>query len=377
MGLETIATLAAVTSAGVGIAGAAGAFNPDMPAPPNFGAMTRDAMAAELEFLPQKVSLREQFDPEIAALRSRIDWDRFFGRPASSQQRTRTVQRQVEKFVPVLDPQSQVDQIHFGTPLRYRYERQLVTEPVEETYTENVAAAPGLLDLAERAQPRISALERVARDQSLKDVRELGPQAFAALRAYDPASTAILDRLAADAQGDLDLGYALGPSLTREVQQAVRAGQADRGLGYGTTDVFTEAMQLGSEAERRRRERQQFASSVASQRAAIYGDPFIQVLGRSSGRTAPPQSYLLPESSMVSPGVNPAAYQSGLAGYSAQNAANIAGHNTQQGYLGSLMRGATTVDWGSLFGNQGRGGTFDNGLSWFTSPKGGGIGGLP
>jgi hypothetical protein len=347
--------LAAATSAGTGLASAAGAFSPGMPGMPDYGRMSRDAQEAELELLPRRVEARQRYDPVIAALQNIISEQSFFGAPAGQREESYTDYEKRTRRVPVnYGPQDEAYYRSYGVypmhagPVGYTTEEYTV--PVTKTRMVDVPATPGLIDLAERAQPRLSALQRVEREQALADVEGLGPRAMGAMRGYDPTLTGLLDRLGADAEEDLEAGYSLGPGLKREVEQAVRRAQADRGLGYGTTDVFTEAMNIGQAAEARRRERQQFASGVAGQRATVYGDPFVQVLGRSSGRTASPQGFLVPESSMVSPRVDGNAFNVGLAGYEAQQNAARAGYNAQMGGIGMLSGGLWNL--AMLYGGQ-------------------------
>lgn len=92
----------------------------------------------------------------------------------------------------------------------------------------------------------------------------------------------LLDELNQQALSELQSGATLDPSLRREVQQAIRSGQASRGLGYGTRDLAAEALATGLQAEQLRRNRQGFAQSMVGINQATGGDPFMAILGRPS-----------------------------------------------------------------------------------------------
>jgi len=95
-------------------------------------------------------------------------------------------------------------------------------------------------------------------------------------------NAALLDELNQQALSELQSGAALDPSLRREIQQGVRAGQAARGMGYGTRDLADEATVTALQAEQLRRNRQAFAQSMVGINQATGGDPFLAILGRPS-----------------------------------------------------------------------------------------------
>lgn len=88
------------------------------------------------------------------------------------------------------------------------------------------------------------------------------PQYSAAIQSADPERARLYNALTAQANQDLASGGRLDPATLREVQQGVRSAQAARGMGFGPADVYTEAMQIGSAAEARRRAQQQAALSI-------------------------------------------------------------------------------------------------------------------
>ena len=127
------------------------------------------------------------------------------------------------------------------------------------------------------------------------------------------------------------------PSQRRESEQAVRSAQASRGLGFGPTDAFQEAMYLGDRQRNLFNERIAGASQAVGMNQAFYGDPFAAILGRPSGSSAQglvqqaqgfgPQQVFDPYNQYFGE-----AYASNA---NAANAARIAGANNQAGIFGA------------------------------------------
>lgn len=223
--------------------------------------------------------------------------------------------------------------------------------------------SPGFLSLLEQSQPRMDALTKAQtsrqREADIADVLRLGPQAQTAFRSADPAQAALIDELTRQANEEVRLGAALDPSLRNEVAQAVRAGQADRGMGYGPSDIFEEAMSLAQAGQNLRNQRRTFASSIASQRAGLYGDPFLQILGRPAmnvsqgnflgqqgqafAQDAGPQLFN-PESSYASDLYN--------TNYNAKAAARIAEANNKFGLIGAGLGAVGNIFGGFLAGRK-------------------------
>lgn len=360
--MAEIGAIAGLISAGVGAASAAGVFNPDAPDPLNYAQITRDAQAAQLENYPKWMAAKQQYDPMTAALQMQIQQQNLFGAPGGTRERkvteyVTTPARQVTVNAGQSPPPGAVFVKNIGGGIgpsgkakAALYEIPASSTPVEKTITEDVAATPGQLDLMEQAAPRLTKLgtdvNTALRTSDVADVANLGPAAFKAMQGYDPMSATLSDTLASQAQSDLELGGTLNPSETRETQQAVRAAQAARGFGFGPTDVYTETLNLGNAAAQRKTQRQAAASSILGQRAQIYGDPFQQILSRTSGRAAS-MPYTAPTESLVQAGTDP--YAMTLAQFNAQNAnaANIAGYNQQMSGIGALLKGLGSV--GSYF----------------------------
>lgn len=335
-----LTAVGAATSAGLGIAGALGAFDPDMPEGPNYGAMSRDAQKATIDLLPDKYNAQATYNPRFAALQRQLSYENLFGTPASSREEQYIDYEPVEQRVPT-------GRGTYSRSNEFIPEYQTVTiyQPVPKTRTVSTEASRGMLDIAREAAPQLNALSnesrRMAIESDLGTLEQFSPRAAGVIRGYDPATTSLFDTLAAQAQDELAAGRGLTASEQREAEQQVRGAQASRGLGYGPTDVFTEALTLGQRGTNRLRERQQLASQVAGQRASWMGDPFVSLLQRTSGRSTDPAGYVqatqpqMPDLTAI-PG---AAYDFGLAGYGAQQNAARAGYNAQVGSIGALAGG--------------------------------------
>jgi hypothetical protein len=110
-------------------------------------------------------------------------------------------------------------------------------------------------------RPKYAGVERGIYDKSIGSFSAATPGYQAAM---DPANNALYGEMNKQALSELQLGAQLDPSLRREVEQSVRGGQAARGVGFGPSDIYTEAMQTGSAAQALRNQRRAFAGNVAS-----------------------------------------------------------------------------------------------------------------
>lgn len=229
-----------------------------------------------------------------------------------------------------------------------------------------IPANEGLLSKYESdIQPVIDRLQNESasrqRAQEISDIQSLAPQAYDAIRDYNPDQTALADKLYSYAMDDLEAGRSLTDGEYREVEQAVRAGQGFRGMGFGPADVYAEAMSVGQAGEDRYRDRLAFGSQVLGQQQALYGDPWMQILGRGSGQaplafSAVNQGY----------GINSAAGPKNftpesqnafdIAGYNANalNATNIANANSSNALLGAGIGAIGSIGGDALGGWLGR-----------------------
>lgn len=328
--MPTAATIATVASAGVGIAGAAGAFAPDSPDAPNYGAMTRDAQQAQLDLLPAKQEALDKYDPLIAARNRRVQYENLFGTATGSR---------TEEYI-AYEPQP-VEK--WTTNARGQPIQSIVMEerPVVRTRTVSTDGAPGMLELARKATPELNQISIDSQNQqtagNLARLQQYGPDAFKAIQNFDPAAAALSDQLLGNAQEELAAGRGMTASQRRESEQGVRAAQSVRGFGMGPVDAFQEAMYLGDRGEQQLNRRQAYASSILGQRNGLYGRAY-EALGLSPGQGADASPYLgaAGQQGPDYTAINPAAYSVGMAGYNAQQNANMAGYNSQMGSLGFL-----------------------------------------
>lgn len=330
--MPTAATVASVASAGVSIAGAAGAFAPDDPESPNYGQMTRDAQQAQIDLLPAKYRARQEYDPKFAALQRRTQYENLFGTEA---------EMGTEDYV---DYVPRVTKRDTGTRDKYSnkiYEDVTTYEPVTRQRSVQKEASPGMLALAKQATPLLNQIGIDSQSQqtagNLARLQQYGPDAFKAIQNFDPSSAALSDQLLANAQEELTAGRGMTASQRRDSEQAVRGAQSMRGLGMGPADAFQEAMYLGDRGEQQLNRRQSYASSILGQRNGLYGRAY-EALGLSPGQGADASPYLgaAGQQGPDYTAINPAAYSVGLAGYGAQQNANMAGYNSQIGGIGSL-----------------------------------------
>ena len=145
-------------------------------------------------------------------------------------------------LVPVLNAKGKVK----------KYIPQTITTP----------ASRGYLDLMEAAQPTLARLNAAARETDLADMMQLAPEARAAWAEMYPELSGLQTQLGGDASSQLALGGRWSPEVGREVQQNVRSSLAARGLGYGPSDVYSEAMTMGRYGEDLRQQRQNYAMNA-------------------------------------------------------------------------------------------------------------------
>lgn len=248
---------------------------------------TSGELNAKLDLQPRLLAAESLYRPAYAGLDLQDLQSLLEGVPGGSreQQYTET------EHVPAVYRSARMGDPGFSTANRGAQPQILVTpeydKPVLRSRSVNVPAQRGLLDLLENdvfpSSDRITAgsLSR-QREAEISDVEKLGPRATQAFRAANPEQQALLDRLNKEAQAELDQGASLDPSMAREVQQSVRAGQSARGMGLGLSDLAQEGYFTGLQAEQLRRARQTFAQGVVGINQATSIDPFMATLGRPS-----------------------------------------------------------------------------------------------
>lgn len=201
----------------------------------------------------------------------------------------------------------------------------------------------GMLALMAESGPELARINQSAlsaqRAGDIADVSSLAGASRSAYEQLNPEGAALLKRINTLRMEELEDPYAMSASQRRAAEQNVRASQGVRGLGYGPTDAFQEAMYLGDRQRGLFNERLQGAAQTIGLNQSFYGDPFQQILGRPSGSSAQglyqqaqgvgPQQVFDPYSSYFGNAYNFNA--------NAQNAANIAGANNSAALGGALL----------------------------------------
>lgn len=345
--MSAVITGVVIAGAGVGLAAAsaAGAFAPPIPAAPNVGNDVSAQISAEIASTPANYANQVQFNPKFAALNSNIAWNNLFGSPASS---TSTPVQQTGyydqngNFLGATNP---------GVAgAQYLKAGQL--------FTLAAAAAPGSLATAEAAQPRLLGMQTQARTQDIADVQNLGPAAYQSIASYDPQATALLTGANTQVTQRLATNGALDPFTQMSLQQNYRAAEAARGTAGGSSDAAMEAYYQQATMNARQVQNIGLANTQVEADRAYYGDPFQQVLSRTSGGIQPGQpSYTANQPSataataaLISPSLTALQSQ----GYQAQVGAQNAGYLSQQAGIASLMSSLGTFN--SSLGSYGSGG---------------------
>ena len=102
--------------------------------------------------------------------------------------------------------------------------------------------APQIMDLYNLSAQKNAATRMALNQQYSLPLAQLRNQQ---LEAVDPNFMAVNRQLGAQVQGDLNLGYQLGPGLTRELQQGIRGAQTARGNVLGAAPTAQEAFGEG------------------------------------------------------------------------------------------------------------------------------------
>jgi hypothetical protein len=238
----------------------------------------------------------------------------------------------------------------FGRPAEARLNLRVLRDLMRGTDDE-----PGLLELYERdimpglARADVAGLD-VSREGDIAAVERLGQRATEAFRQANPEQAALTAELNRQAMEGLSAGAGLPPSLSRELDEFVRGGQAARGFGYGIGDFSREALIKGQAAEQMQRNRQGFAQQVAALNAATTADPFMAILGKPGVGVGAGQALAMQGQGMAPQQVfNP---ESGYAGslaagnYNAALNANIASANARAAVGAGLMQGLGSIGGG-------------------------------
>jgi len=235
----------------------------------------------------------------------------------------------------------------YGRPAEARLNLEILRDVMRGSQ-----GTPGLLELYEQdvmpglARADVAGLD-VSREGDIAAVERLGPRATEAFRQANPEQAALMAELNRQAQSDLSAGAGLPPSLSRELDQFIRGGQSDRGMGYGMADLGQEALIKGMNAEQLQRNRRSFASQVVGLNAATSADPFMAILGKPGVGMGAAQGFAAQGQGMVpQQSFNPeSAYAGSLAAgnYNAELNANIASANARAAVASGAMKSMGSI----------------------------------
>jgi len=143
----------------------------------------------------------------------------------------------------------------------------------------------GMLDMYRQGiGPALSGIEadtnRAQRTADIEDVTALGPGAWEASRGYNPQQTELMDILNEQALQQAALGGMMDPDQRRLIEQQWMGQRSGMGWGYNPGDMAQAAMRASGYSDQLREQRQQMGMRTAGLNQAVYGDPYMQVLGR-------------------------------------------------------------------------------------------------
>ena len=120
---------------------------------------------------------------------------------------------------------------------------------------------------------------RLQREADISDYMRLGPELLSARRTADPLFGQAYDLASQDLR---DVNAPLPPDVERDLYEAVRQSQVQRGMGLGGSDAFNAALARTMKGEQFRSARRQQAFGEARSLLDIYGDPFQSLTGRTA-----------------------------------------------------------------------------------------------
>lgn len=142
--------------------------------------------------------------------------------------------------------------------------------------------------IAPTAAASQAASNTTVRAGTVGDINALVPGMVTATRSANPQAASLVDTLTGTAGADLNLGTSLNPAETTQVQQAVRAGQAARGMGTGSSDALQEAFAQTDYGQQLYQQRRANAAQAAGQAQSLYSGiiPTIAGTGANMGVAA-------------------------------------------------------------------------------------------
>lgn len=266
------------------------------PAPLNQYALTQGDIQARVDTAPEVFAAEQAYGPQADALSLQSMRNVLQGIPASDKTVSQTSNvagfrnSETGEFVAgntAPDWKPNIGQIQRGGNTGMAVNPwQPYTQANTTSIPVHTDATPGYFDLASEAAQvgnGITAASNTAQRQSnINDVSNLGPSALSAIQSSDPAQANEVNALTASTTDDLNAGYNLTPAQMRLAQQAARTGAAARGLGFGPSDNYGEALGVSAWGQNLRQQRIANATGAIGTRQATYGNPWANVLGMST-----------------------------------------------------------------------------------------------
>lgn len=208
-----------------------GCFSPDVPSPPNYGEVTRDTLQAQIDLAPDQLLAEQQTQPGYNLLNL----------------------QSLEQTMLGMDGQRGI--------------LDLMRE-----------------DILPRQQQAASEAQTFQRESDLADLQDLGPQYTQALKDVNPEQAQLVTKLTSKANEGLDGG--LTPFEQRRFQQHYRAGNRGRLGNTGESGASRETFYMMDRERERDMQNRQLATQAIGLNQSVYGDPMMQVLGRTSGASS-------------------------------------------------------------------------------------------
>lgn len=292
-----VALAGAALALGVGAAGAAGAFG--QPGVQNPWGTNADMVNAQVATAPALVRANSELDPIINANQQLLAYQNLFGAPAVA-------------------PVGTKGAASLGSP-----------------------AVAGLIPTLQKGLPMLQTLQNNLGDSSIAGLvsrlSTYGAPGLAAIRAANPEGSDLMSTLANQAQQQLNTNGGLTPVQLRLLQQNIRGAQTARGVGTGVGDAAQEAYYVANNQNALRQQNQTLASGVLGQEGQLYTDPFLSLLGMSTGLNVGTPSVNNTGPTALSLGLDQSS-TAGLYGadYNATNQSNVAGWNAQMAGWGAI-----------------------------------------
>jgi hypothetical protein len=148
---------------------------------------------------------------------------------------------------------------------------------------------PGFLDMYAGMIPQLQGAQNEAntlqRGADVADIQKYGADASAAILGANPYNKSLLDQLNAQANQGLALGSQVDPETMQMIKNQIMGQRSSMGWGLNPGDMAQVAMSTGQAGQALRQQRQQFGLNTLAANQSVLGDPFMQILGRSSGTT--------------------------------------------------------------------------------------------